>query len=265
MDHFESYARFYDLDYAGHDADLQLYQQFADRCGSPILELGCGTGRLVVPLALQGHTVTGVDNSPAMLDLARQAVDSAGVGERVTLVEQDMRSLELETGFNLAIAATNTFMHLLALDDQLDALAAVRRHLAPDGLLILDLLNPDPGRLTEPAGQWHLAKVMTDPVTGHTLTKTHTQRVDLARQIIHVTLIVDKVGDDRQVLRTLFPFSLRYLFRAELELLFRHAGYRIESLYGSYELDDFTGESERLIAVARPNRQPPPDASGNCL
>ena len=251
MDHFGSYARFYDLDYAGHDADLSMYLQFAARCHSPILELGCGTGRLLVPLARKGYTITGVDVSPAMLERARRYVYAAGVDERVTLLEQDMRSLELEGGFGLAIAATNTFMHLLTTDDQLGALASIRRVLSPGALLILDVLNPDLGRLLEPGGQLLLDKVMTDPQTGHSLLEMQTQTVDLAQQTVHVTLIVDEIGDDASVRRTLFPFSLRYMFRSELELLLRCAGYRLEAIYGSYDLDDYTADSEIMLAVAR--------------
>ena len=251
MDLFESYARFYDLDYAGYDSDLHLYHQFAARCGSPILELGCGTGRLVVPLARGGLDVTGVDVSPAMLERARQKVAAANLGERVTLLEQDIRDLDLPGGFGLAIAATNTFMHLLTADDQLKALASIHSALRPGGLFVLDVLNPDLGRLLEPGGQMHLDKVMTDPQTGHSLLKTHTQTVDLARQTLHVTLIVDEIGDDASVQRTLFPFSLRYMFRAELELLLRCAGYRLEAIYGSYDLDDYAADSEIMLAVAR--------------
>jgi SAM-dependent methyltransferase len=253
MDLFRSYARFYDLDYAGHDADLSMYLQFAARCHSPILELGCGTGRLLVPLARKGYTITGVDVSPAMLARAQQYVCAAGVDERVTLLEQDMRSLELEGGFCLAIAATNTFMHLLTTDDQLDALAGIRRVLSPGALFILDVLNPDLGRLLEPGGQLLLDKVMTDPQTGHSLIKMHSQTVDLAQQIIHVSLIVDETGDDGTVSRTLSPFDLRYMFRGELELLLRCTGFRLEAIYGSYDLDDLSADSEKMIAIARPD------------
>ena len=251
MDNFDLYARFYDLDFGDRDDDLLLIQEFAARCGPPILELACGTGRALLPLARAGYQVTGVDLSAAMLEIARHKVAAAGLADRVTLVQQDMRQLALEGRFSLAFITFNSFAHLLTTDDQLAALTRIRAHLHPGGLLLLDLFNPDLVLLLEARGQVVLDRVMTDPDTGHRLIRFHTQTVDLGRQILHVTFIVDEVDGQGGVRRTLFPFSMRYLFRGELELLLRHAGFELEALYGSYDLEEFSGESERMIAVAR--------------
>ena len=250
-DLFASYARFYDLDYAGFDDDLAIIQQFAARCGSPILELGCGTGRLLVPLAQQGYRLTGVDASKAMLDHARQKLITADLEEHVTLVEQDLRQLELDEKFQFAFAAVNSFLHLETRADQEEVLARIHRHLVPSGLVILDLFNPDPGRLLDARGQVVLEKVMNDPRTGHRLMKLYSSRADLEEQMVHTTVFVDEVDGEGQVRRTLFPFSLRYLYRNELELLLRQAGFEVEALYGSYELDEFGSDSDKLIVVAR--------------
>ena len=251
MDLYEGFSPFYDLDLGGREDDLLLLEQFCARCGSPILDLGCGTGRLLLPLARKGYRLTGVDLSPTMLARARRKLGAEGLEGRVVLVEQDMRALGLPERFDLAFCVCNSFMHLLTLEDQLAALGGVLAHLNPGGLLLLDLFNPDLSRLLEPPGQLTLEKVMTDPETGHRVLKTHARRVDRGQQIMHVTYLLDEVDDQGHVLRTVFPFSLRYLFRAELELLLRYAGFELEAVYGSHDLDEFTGESERMIAVAR--------------
>jgi len=250
-DPFSVYAPFYDLDYAGEVDDLRLVSQFAARCGSPILELACGTGRVLLSLAQEGYRLTGADNSAAMLDRASQKIAAAGLEGQVTLVAQDMRDLHLAERFNLAFAVSNSFLALLTPDDQVAALQGIHRHLNPGGLLLLDLFNPDPARLLESDGSLVLEKVMVAPETGHRLLKLRSQRVDLARQLIEVTVLIDEVDDRGHVRRTIFPFSLRYLFRPELELLLHQAGLEVEAIYGSYDLEEFTGESERLIAVAR--------------
>lgn len=251
MDQYGVYARFYDLDLGNQDEDLFLIEQFAARCGSPILELGCGTGRLLIPLARQGYEMTGIDISPAMLEVARRRIAAEGLTERVSLVQQDMRQLALDRRFSLVFVAVNSFMHLLTSEDQLTALARIHQHLQPNGLLLLDLFNPDLSRLLDFRGQVILDKVMIDPETGHRLVKFRSERADLGRQIIDVTYIVDELDDEGNIRRTLFSFSLRYLFASELELLLRSAGFQIEAMYGSYDLDPFTGDSERIIAVAR--------------
>lgn len=251
MDEFRDYADLYDLDFGDRQEDLFMYRQFCSRCGSPILELGCGTGRLLVPLARDGYHLTGVDVSPAMLERARNKIAAAGLVSRVSLFEQDMRTMAVDGQFALAFVAANSFMHLLTADDQLAALHRIREHLRPGGLLLLDLFNPDLGRLLEPPGQVVFDKVMTDPVSGRRLMRFHSQSVDLGQQTIHATWTVDELDDQGHVRRILFPFSIRYLFRGELELLLRHAELEIEALYGSYEMEDFYGDSERMIAVAR--------------
>ena len=252
MDPFDLYARFYDLDYAGFDDDLQLVQQTATRCGSPILELGCGTGRLLLPLAADGFNVTGVDDSVAMLEVAHQKASSRGLGSRVTFVNQNMRELDLGLRYRLAFAAINSFMHMMTMNDQLAALKCVRQHLASDGVLLLDLFNPHPDRLLDCRGQVVLDKVLTDPDTGLRWMKFIAQTVDLAQQVVHTKLMLDQVSEEGRMQRTVFAYSLRYIHRIELELLLHRAGFYIEAMYGSYELDEFIGESDKMIAVARP-------------
>jgi SAM-dependent methyltransferase len=248
---YDVYARFYDLDLGQGEGDLLMLEQFAARCGSPILEVGCGTGRALLPLARQGYQLTGVDISPAMLDIARHKIEAEKLADCVTLVEQDMRELDLGGRFNLAFSPINTFMHMLTTEDQLAALDSIRSHLNPGGLLVLDLFNPDLNRLLSCRGQLELAKVMTDPETGHELMRFHTDSADLGKQTIRATFIVDRIDHEGLVSRTRFSFTIRYLFRYELELLLTHAGLEVEAIYGSYDLDEFTGDSAKMIAVAR--------------
>ncbi|MFN2291005.1 MAG: class I SAM-dependent methyltransferase [Anaerolineae bacterium] len=250
-DPFGAYARFYDLDVGQVDDDLFMIREFAARTGSPILELACGTGRVLLPLAREGHQLTGVDISAAMLELARQKLNAEGLASRVNLVEQDMRHLDLDSRFNIALVALSSFSHLLTLDDQMASLQRIFEHLNPGGLLLLDLFNPDLERLLDFRGQLVLDKVMIDPASGRRLLKFRTETVDLAQQIIEVTYVVDEVGEQGAVQRTLFPFRMRYLFRYELELLLRHAGFELESIYGSYDLDEFDSASDCLVAIAR--------------
>jgi SAM-dependent methyltransferase len=250
-DPFGAYARFNDLDLGGVDDDLFMIRQFAARSGSPILELACGTGRVLLPLAREGYELTGVDVSAAMLELARQKIAAEGLASRVSLVEQDMRSLDLEARFNLVLVALSSFSHLLTTEEQLSTLGRIYAHLNPGGILLLDLFHPDLHRLLDFRGQVALDKVMTDPDSRQRVLKFRTETVDLARQIIDVTYIVDEVEAEGRLQRTLFPFRMRYLFRYELELLLRHAGFQVEAIYGSYELDDLDDGSDQMIAVAR--------------
>lgn len=251
MDRFAAYAGLYDLDYRDRDQDLLLFEQFANLCGSPILELGCGTGRVLVPLAHRGFRITGVDASQAMLDRAQASVTAAQIGDFVTLIQQDIRDLELGQEFQLVYAAANTFMEFLTTEDQLQVLTRIRQHLSPGGLLLLDLFYPNLGQLTEESGLVLHDWTRPHPDTGLPVTKFYCQVTDPALQLIHFTSFLDALDVDGLVHRTVFPYSLRYVSRAELELLLQRANLEIEAIYGSYDLDEFAADSERLIAVAR--------------
>lgn len=251
MAEFDRFARFYDLDYESLQEDMALYLGFAERAGGPLLELGCGTGRLLLPLARAGFQVVGVDMSPRMLELAQAKVDAAGLSDRVHLHLADMRQVQMSQQFGMAFIAINSFMHLTTLEDQLLALRAWRSLLLPGGLLIVDVDNPDPRHLLEADGRLDLHGRWFDPSSGATVLKQVSRTLDTARQLQHVLFIYDEVLPDGQLRRTLAPFLARYLYRFEGELLLDKAGYVVEQVYGSYDLDPYTSDSERMIFVAR--------------
>lgn len=251
MADFDRFARFYDLDFEHFQDDVALYQGFAEHTGGPLLELGCGTGRLLLPLARTGFDITGVDLSPRMLEVAQAKVDAARLGDRVTLVQADMREVQLPQQYRLAFIAFNSFMHLTSLEDQLEALRAWRKLLLPGGLLIIDVDHPDPHHLLEADGRLDLQGRWFDPNSGATVLKHMSRTLDAARQLQHVLFIYDEVFPDGQMRRTLAPFQARYLYRYEGELLLEKAGYSPQQVYGSYDLDPYSSESERMIFVAR--------------
>ena len=105
MDVYEKLARFYDLEHADLTADLVFFLHLTRQAGGPVLEVGCGTGRLLLPLVEAGIDVTGVDSSPAMLSVARRKL-----GERVMLIEGDIRTVTLPGCYALIIISINTFI-----------------------------------------------------------------------------------------------------------------------------------------------------------
>jgi SAM-dependent methyltransferase len=247
-------ARFFDADYAGYLDDLPLLEAYAQRTGSPLLELGCGTGRLLIPLAEAGYRVTGVDLSTEMLRIARAKAEAAGVAESVKLIEGDYADAPLDGSYRLAFVVMNSFLHLDTQERQLAALRHWREHLAPGGLLVIDVFHPDVSQLAGFDGRLEWDKTWNDPETGATVMKWLTRTVDLAEQTLHVTLIYDEVAADGSLRRTLVPFETRYLWRFEAELLLGKAGFTLEALYGDWDANPFESASDRMILVARRKR-----------
>jgi SAM-dependent methyltransferase len=247
---FDAFARFYDADYGAIDDDLPFYRELARRSGGPILEVMCGTGRLLAPLALAGFRVSGVDVSGALLALARARLEAAGALDRAELIEADIRERAPGGPFALAIVAINSFMHLPTAADQLAALGHIRAALRPGGLLALDLFNPDPRALAEQTGALVLDKqfALDD---GTAVMKFVAQQADLAAQTSHVTFVYDEIDAAGHVRRSTLPFTMRWLYRYELEHLLARAGFAVEAIYGSYDLDEYAGGSELMLTVAR--------------
>jgi SAM-dependent methyltransferase len=254
MSEFDAFAPYYDLEFAGFLDDLPLYEGYAAGAGGPLLELACGTGRLLLPLARAGHLVTGVDVSPAMLARARARLAEAGLADRVTLVEDDMRSLARlgPARFRLAFCAINSFLHLPDQAAQLDALRAARLHLDPGGRLILDLFHPHPDVLANYDGRLVHEETLVDPATGDRIDKFVSRTLDAATQTIHTTFVYDRLDAGGRLHRRVAPFRMRYIHRYELELLLERAGFALVELLGDYALAPFAADSLQLIAVARP-------------
>lgn len=250
MTELDTFARFYDLDHDQFSDDIDFYVNLAKRTGSPILDLGVGTGRLALPLALAGFRVTGVDLSEAMLAAARRKLEGT-VATRVRLAQGDICHLALNEQYALAISAIGSFMHLVTPAEQLQTLEGVHRHLKPQGLLVVDLPRPD----TEAWGMAHqellLEWMKPSPWGEGTIAKLSSYSLDLSRQWQHITYFYDEVASSGALRRTVVSFTLRYTFPFEMELLLNRCGYVLEALYGSYELDEFGRESPRMIFVAR--------------
>ncbi|MDW7982109.1 MAG: class I SAM-dependent methyltransferase [Thermomicrobium sp.] len=251
-DPYETIAEFYDLEFADFTADIDVYLAFAQRTGDPILEIGCGTGRLLVPLARAGYRIDGVDRSPAMLARAAERLRAAGL-ESVRLVRADAVDLSaLPTGtYRLAIIALNGFLHLTDRAAQLRALAELHRVLCTGGLLLLDVLHPTPQQLsslTQPLawdGSWQTPD-------GGRIDRFASRSVHPAEQTITTTLFYDRTEPEvRRVTRQVVSYTLRYVHRFELELLLERTGFGIEAIYGSYELEPLTDESPQLFVVAQ--------------
>src|SRR5829696_7577510 len=149
-DPYAELPELYDLEHAGFSEDVDLYLRLAEVVGDPVLELGCGTGRVLAPLAAAGNRITGVDRSRPMLDRARSALgeqeNAADLSRRVRLAEGSMTEAERapDGPFGLVIFSLNGLMHLADVAEQRAALASARRALDPRGMLVIDALNPTP-------------------------------------------------------------------------------------------------------------------------
>jgi len=246
---FDGFARLYDWEHDRYLADVDVHVAFARRFGGPVLELACGSGRLLAPLAAAGFNVTGVDSSAAMLERARQRLAARGL--QAQLVQQRIEALKLDAQYRTIIVGLDSFGLLVRRDDQLGTLRAARQHATHDGRLILDLANGNQRGASEPPEELLHDLTMPDPETGRPITKFILRRPRPAEQLDELMFFYDEQDERGYLKRSMVELRLRWFTRFELELLLQAAGWQIDELYGGYDLADFGPDSERLLIVAR--------------
>ncbi|WP_010586892.1 class I SAM-dependent methyltransferase [Schlesneria paludicola] len=254
---YDAAAGVYDfvVDYRSRP-DVPFFVEGAESSPGKILELGCGTGRVLIPVARAGCSIVGLDQSTEMLAVCKQKLrrEPTDVQSRVSLIQGDMRTFELADRFSLIMFPFRPFQHLVEIDEQLTCLACARRHLNDDGRLVLDVFNPSLTSLTrdnlgriEVAGpEFHL------PDGRHVI---HLERIvarDLIKQILSIELIYDVINAKGDTQRVVHAFEMRYFFRYELEHLFARAGFAIEATYGDYHYHPFSAtHSNDMVFVLR--------------
>jgi ubiquinone/menaquinone biosynthesis C-methylase UbiE len=248
MSDYDSIAPFYDIEHAPFDEDMDMYRNFAELCGGKILELACGSGRLLLPLAREGYTLTGVDTSAAMLELAQRGLAQAGIAGRCQLVQQDMCTLQLPEKFRLAMVALGSFGHIITRTQQQQALAAVRRHLSLGATFILDISNEDARYMEHLSGQM-LHQGTWQQADGAYVTHFLSPASSNTRHLLELTHFYEVHRQGEAVRRTISQTNLYLFERNEAELLLEQAGLRVKEVYGNYEFGPYEHDSPRMIFI----------------
>jgi SAM-dependent methyltransferase len=246
---WEEYAPFYDWENARTVArrDVQFWQNLARRQSGAVLELGCGTGRLAIPLLQSGASLVGLDRSEAMLARARQKARRAGVLDRARFVRGDIRHLPFRRrpGFGLVMAPYGMLQSLTRERDLADTLIAAARVLRRDGILGIDLV-PDLPRWSEYRNRVTLSG--SRGARTH-LTLRETVRQDRPR---HLTTFdqeyVERRGGQRRVHR--FSLTFRTLSVSQMRRRVEKAGLRVRAVLGDYQGGPWHPEADVWILLA---------------
>jgi SAM-dependent methyltransferase len=242
-------ARFYDAAYDRSPqldgSDIAFYRAVAREGGGPVLELGCGTGRVLLEIAADGFPCTGVDASQHML--ARLRAKSRFPNLR--LVHAPMQRFDLPgERFGLVFSAFRAFQHLYTVEDQLACLACVRRHLAPGGRLAFDVFAPRPARTA----------VLEEPETvdlrftheGEDVVRHAIVTRDPAAQILTVRFRYERSRDGQVVGNEHATFHMRWFWRFELEHLLARAGFERVEIFGDFDRRPVGAETPAYVVVA---------------
>jgi ubiquinone/menaquinone biosynthesis C-methylase UbiE len=243
-------ADYYDAAYAVLRAparDVEFYAELARDCGGPVLELACGTGRVLLEIAKQGIACTGVDLSPRMLERLREK----GAPPSLRLVQARMQDFDLgQDRFNLIFAAFRGFQHLYTVEDQLACLARVRRHLSPQGAFAFDVFNPRLERMG--GGQDPETEGVRFERNGEEVVRYEQVERDAGRQLLRVRMRYQRRRDGVDLGSQQVEIQMRWFYRYEIEHLLARAGFGTVEIYGDFARSPFGTGSPEIIAVARP-------------
>ena len=249
---YDDWADIYDSVFSYVVNDIPFYVDEAKNADGPVLELGCGTGRVAIPMALSGARVIGIDSSAAMLERAREKANETDASN-LTLVQADIRDFELEEKFSLVVIPFRGFLSLLSVEDELRTLSNIKRHLEPGGKVLMDIFVPDLNMLVQEGDVPYHFQDVIDPATGQRLVIWNQASYDPFSQIMSIRTTIEKLDDVGYVSSKMYrDFSLRYIFRWEMHHLLRACGYDVLALYGDFERGDFDEGSTDMIWVATP-------------
>ncbi|MGA2260627.1 MAG: class I SAM-dependent methyltransferase [Acidobacteriota bacterium] len=236
--------------------DIDFFIEAAQSSGGPVLEVGCGTGRVLIPTARAGVDIVGLDLSPHMLQVCRTRLltEPEAVQSRVRLIQADMRNFDLAQTFNLVTLPFRPFQHLTTVEDQLSCLASIHRHLVESGRLILDLFNPSLEALVrDNLGQEFGDEPEFTSRDGRRVVRRHKiLSRDYANQINQIEIAYYVTHPDGREERLVHAFPMRYLYRFEAEHMLARCGFKAEQVFADYDKSPYGSKYPgELIFVAK--------------
>jgi len=239
---------FYHAQHQKYLEDLPFWLGLAATHGSPILELGCGSGRILLPLALADHRVLGIDNNPGMLALLQKRL-SPDVSARISLLLADFTRIPLAEKYGLIVMPCNT-LSTLSQQAQADVLREVRSHLAQNGVFAVSLSNPELlrglSRLAEP----EVEDTFLHPLSGEPVQVSSGWKKTADSLVINWHY--DHLLPDGRVERLTSQVRHRLDSVQDYLQAFSAAGLQVESLYGDFDCSAYAPDSENLVILVRP-------------
>jgi len=216
--------------FAGGGPAVDFYRAHANRLGGRVLELACGTGQKLIPIASDGHPCVGLDFSSDMLAEAQRKANERGVV--VEWMQGDMRAFDLGHTFDFVFIAANSLLHLHEAEDLVSCFQSVRRHLAPDARFVFDVFNPSVRRLADADGVRRSQESLSfmDPDRGDVsvdVAETYDAHAQVTRGTWHLSTNTEP---DFVVV----PLEIRSIFPQELPLLVSLGGLRLVERFGDW-------------------------------
>ena len=248
-------AKHYDARYVGNQdlLDLPFYLDLAKRSGGPVLEIACGTGRVLLPIAREGIAIDGMDSSLPMLRVLKSHIQNEPhkIRRKISVHKGDMRDFRLRKKYSLVIIPFRPLQHMYTLKDQLKALTTAAAHLRKNGALAFDVFFPKFEMLSANIGQEILDlewQASSDSIVRRHFVK---HSVDKMNQTFSFTFVYRTYQGDKLVREETEPFTMSYYTYPHLKALFILAGLETVAEYGSFSKAPLDNTAEQMIFLLR--------------
>ena len=238
----------YDVVYSWYHDDLAFYVELARASRGPVLEVACGTGRILLPTAAAGVDIDGIDLEPAMIGHLKAKAEAVPLKVRVSVA--DMRDFTMPRRYSLITIPFRAFMHLPTTEDQIRALRCIREHLEPGGSLVMNVFYPNHAYIAEHRDQRLREREFAHPVTGRPITLWSTQRYDIVQQTLSSDREVIETAEDGETMTHHYRFTLRWVYRFEMELLLRAARFTRWDVRGGFDGRPLENPHDEMIWTA---------------
>ena len=255
--HYSTSANYYDGAYAAKSdlVDRPFYLDLAKEIGGPVLEIGCGTGRVLLPIARTGIEIHGLDNAPAMLQILRDHItqEPAEVQRKIVIHEGDMRHFRGQQKYPLVIIPFRPMQHMYTVDDQAAALKTAAFHLEQDGTLAFDVFLPNFQLIESGIGEEKLE--LEWPVTSHPSRMIRRyfrkESLDKINQTFSATFIFRTYQGEVLVSEETEPLKMSYYTYPQLKALFQLTGLQTVEEYGSFSKAPLDNNAKEMIFLLK--------------
>ena len=239
----------YDLVLKDIPYGLDFYVTLAREAQGPVLDIACGTGRILLPCLQAGVDIEGLDLYEPMLRTLRAKAAATGLSPR--LHQADMSDFSLPRRYALIMIPFNAFIHNMTQEAQIGCLQLCREHLLPDGNLTFDTFFPALEFVSTPPGTRVLEGEILNPQTDLPMRMYDTRTVDRVAQVFHSLNEIELMAADGSVQSVhRSEDRSRYFYKHEMELLLRIAGFARWEIYGDFDRRPLTRETEAMIVTA---------------
>ena len=250
---YDKLAQIYDFEWKDLEGDIDFAVEYSKKCGSPILELAVGTGRVAIPIARQGLEIFGIDNSINMINIGLRKIAQLPeeISSKITFIHDNMCNFLIKRKFKFIFVSFNSFLLLTTRKEQDDCLRAVHNHLTDDGLLMIDIFSPNFKLCAEEKSEIRFLRHFYFEPENKTIIQWEYVERNMAEQLMSIDFLYEEYDRNGNLNKSTRHLDMAIIFRFEMQMMLEKNGFEIVEFFGNYDKSEFTVKSPQMIYICK--------------